>query len=206
MNRLSARASGVWVQTPTDFRDVGSREHFDQALSRLVKVGQVRRVGRGLYDLPLISNILKCPASSYLDASIATAGKAGWCPDPAGSLSFCEPAGSHERLTYEGQLRGEHPLKNVKIDGEAIQLRHSGPSGDFSYVCGAQHYDRSGIQFGAQTQPVLHHHTQCREATAGLVVRNEGNQSDHVRTNLQEEATDFAGRAMRKRRLKASAN
>src|SRR5260370_23170057 len=48
-----ARAGGRGgVFTPTDFLDVAGRSAVDQALSRLVKGGQLRRLARGLYDFP----------------------------------------------------------------------------------------------------------------------------------------------------------
>ena len=45
----------IWV--PVDFRDLGSRNAIDQALYRLVKSKEVRRVARGLYDLPQINKL-----------------------------------------------------------------------------------------------------------------------------------------------------
>ena len=51
MQRVSAHDSGTWVCTPKDFLDLGSRAAVDQALSRLVKAGRLRRVGHGLYDI-----------------------------------------------------------------------------------------------------------------------------------------------------------
>jgi hypothetical protein len=41
---------GVW--TPTDFLDLGSRNAMDQALSRMAAARDIRRITRGLYDLP----------------------------------------------------------------------------------------------------------------------------------------------------------
>ncbi|MDE0436651.1 MAG: DUF6088 family protein, partial [Bryobacterales bacterium] len=62
MRRVSAHGRGRWVCTPKDFLDLGSREAVDQALSRLVRAGRLRRAGRGLYDLPRISAVLNRPA------------------------------------------------------------------------------------------------------------------------------------------------
>lgn len=44
---------GVYVSK--DFLDLGSRAAVDQALSRLVREGGLRRLGRGLFDYPRIS-------------------------------------------------------------------------------------------------------------------------------------------------------
>ena len=71
MKRVSAHGNGKWVCTPKDFLDLGSREAVDQALYRLVKAGQLRRVGRGLYDMPRVGEVLKRPAPVNLDAAIA---------------------------------------------------------------------------------------------------------------------------------------
>lgn len=49
--RMAARAPfGVW--TANDFLRFGSRNAVDQALSRLCAAGTIRRIARGLYDLP----------------------------------------------------------------------------------------------------------------------------------------------------------
>jgi hypothetical protein len=47
-----AEAALGQVLTPRDFLGLGSRAAVDQALSRLCRDGQLRRVGRGLYALP----------------------------------------------------------------------------------------------------------------------------------------------------------
>lgn len=54
-NRILARAvaSGRGsVFTPNDFLDLAERPAIDQALSRLASSGKLRRLARGLYDLP----------------------------------------------------------------------------------------------------------------------------------------------------------
>jgi predicted transcriptional regulator of viral defense system len=49
----SMRSSrGDSVFSPRDFDGVGSPDAARQALSRLVKAGKIRRIRRGLYDLP----------------------------------------------------------------------------------------------------------------------------------------------------------
>ena len=49
--RMARRAPfGVW--TANDFLSLGSRNTIDQALSRMSATGTIRRITRGLYDLP----------------------------------------------------------------------------------------------------------------------------------------------------------
>ncbi len=52
----------VW--TPMDFLDLGSRDGVDKALQRLVRAGKLRRIDRGLYDLPRINGLTKRQAAA----------------------------------------------------------------------------------------------------------------------------------------------
>ncbi|MCY4187151.1 MAG: DUF6088 family protein [Bryobacterales bacterium] len=71
MQRVPIHDSGGWVCTPRDFLDLGSRQAVDQAISRLAKSGQLRRMGHGLYDVPRFSDVLNRPAPVHLDVAIA---------------------------------------------------------------------------------------------------------------------------------------
>ena len=59
LRRVAAHGKGRWVCTPKDFLDLGSRAAVDTALSRLVQAGKLRRVDRGLYDLPYFNKVLQ---------------------------------------------------------------------------------------------------------------------------------------------------
>jgi hypothetical protein len=51
LRRISSRGAGR-VFTASDFHDLGSRDAVDQALSRHARAGAIRKLARGLYDLP----------------------------------------------------------------------------------------------------------------------------------------------------------
>lgn len=51
LHRIIGRKKG-WVFAPSHFLDLGNRAAIDQALSRLVRSGDIRRLTRGLYDYP----------------------------------------------------------------------------------------------------------------------------------------------------------
>jgi hypothetical protein len=57
MNRVRSKGRG-WVFTPRHFIDFGTRGSVDMALSRLAKGGDIRRIGRGLYDYPVLHDRL----------------------------------------------------------------------------------------------------------------------------------------------------
>ena len=54
IKRIRGKGRGL-VYMPKDFLDLGARPAVDQALSRLVQRGLLRRLTRGIYDYPKIS-------------------------------------------------------------------------------------------------------------------------------------------------------
>lgn len=50
INRITSSSDEAW--TPGDFVDLGNRSTIDKTLQRLVNAGELRRIDRGLYDLP----------------------------------------------------------------------------------------------------------------------------------------------------------
>jgi hypothetical protein len=60
--RIAVQAPfGVW--TPVDFLDIGPRDAVDKALQRLARAGEIRRIERGLYDCPHISDLTGQPTA-----------------------------------------------------------------------------------------------------------------------------------------------
>ena len=51
LRRSAARGRG-WAFTPNDFADAGDPRSVGMALTRLMRTGKIRRIARGLYDLP----------------------------------------------------------------------------------------------------------------------------------------------------------
>ncbi len=63
LDRMAQKAPfGVW--TPSDFLDLGRRDAVDQALHRLTRGQQIRRIARGLYDLPRTNALTARPTTS----------------------------------------------------------------------------------------------------------------------------------------------
>jgi hypothetical protein len=65
----------VSVWTPSDFLDVGSRASIDKALQRLSMSNNIRRIDRGLYDLPHINKLTGKPANPDYTAVINAVGR-----------------------------------------------------------------------------------------------------------------------------------
>ena len=127
MKRVSRRKTG-WVCTPKDFVDLGSRAAVDQALSRLTRDGRLRRIGRGLYDVPRMSNILKRVAPVNLDAAIAAIVRrddARVLPDGMKSANMLGLTnGVPAKYIYDT----DSSSRTTKIGRRTVRFRHSPPS------------------------------------------------------------------------------
>ena len=127
MERVSAHGRGRWVCAPKDFVDLGTREAIDQALSRLAKAGQLRRVGHGLYDMPRMSNVLKRPAPVDWDAAIeALARRDGvrFIPD---GLVAANQLGLTNAVPAKASYVTDGSTRTLTIDGRTVRFRHAGP-------------------------------------------------------------------------------
>ena len=127
MKRVSAHGRGKWVCSPRDFLDLGSREAVDQALSRLVKAGKLRRVGHGLYDMPRFSDVLKRPAPANMDAVISALERRDGVrimpdgPVAANRLGLTNAVPAKASYVTDGSSR------TVNIDGRTVQFRQANP-------------------------------------------------------------------------------
>ncbi len=128
MQRVSAHGSGKWVCTPRDFLDLGSREAVDQALYRLVKAGQLRRVGHGLYDRPRISEVLKRPAPVDLDAAIAAIARRDGVRIMPDGLVSANQLGLTNAVPAKLSYITDGHSRTLKIDGRTVRFRHASPS------------------------------------------------------------------------------
>lgn len=56
LDQIQAAGPGqVWV--PADFAALGTRDAIDKTLQRMVAAGELRRIDRGLYDLPAVNSL-----------------------------------------------------------------------------------------------------------------------------------------------------
>ena len=83
---------------------MGAAKPLTKALSRLVKVGQLRRVGHGLYDRPRFSNVLKRPAPVDLDAAVAALVRRDGIRIMPDGLVAANQLGLTNAVPREGQL------------------------------------------------------------------------------------------------------
>ncbi len=128
MNRVSDQPSQRWVCSPKDFLDLGSRHAVDQALSRLVKSGRLRRVGHGLYDKPRFSNVLRRPAPVDLNAAIAALVRRDGIRIMPDGLVAANQLGLTNAVPAKVSFLTDGHTRTLKIDGRTVRFRHAGPN------------------------------------------------------------------------------
>lgn len=82
-----ARAPRDWVFTRFDLIDLGSPHAVGMALTRLTRSGCIRRVARGLYDVPRTHPILGVLAPSPHAVAEAVARREGACIQPSEAVA-----------------------------------------------------------------------------------------------------------------------
>ncbi len=124
--RIQKQGEG-WVFAAQDFLDLGSRAAVDQTLSRLVREGTIRRVGRGLYDLPRTSALLGAlvPPSQERVAE-ALARKTGSRLQSIGAVA-ANALGLSTQVPARIVYLTDGASRKITVGGQAIELRHAEP-------------------------------------------------------------------------------
>lgn len=86
LRRIRGSAAGA-LFSPRDFLDLGGRAAVDKALSRLAQVGSIRRIGRGLYDVPREHPLLGRLAPDPEAVAQKLAGREGERLQPTGAAA-----------------------------------------------------------------------------------------------------------------------
>lgn len=128
MKRVRAKGRGRWVCTPKDLLDLGSRAAVDQALSRLAKSGDLRRVARGMYDLPRISGVLKRPVPVDMDKAVAALARRDSIRIMPDGIAAANQLGLTNAVPAKTSYVTDGATRDVKIGNRTVRLRHAGPS------------------------------------------------------------------------------
>jgi hypothetical protein len=119
--------SGVGqVFAPRQFLDLGSREAVDQALSRHARAGTLRKVARGLYELPRVHTRLgSVPASTEAIAE-AIKGRDAVRLQSAGAHA-ANILGLSEQVPVRAVYLTDGRSRRVKVGKREILLKHTTP-------------------------------------------------------------------------------
>jgi hypothetical protein len=115
------------VVTPKDFLDLAGRDAVDQALRRLVRAGQLVRLGRGLYHLPRTNPTLGITVPPDPDKVADALGR------QTGSTVAPSPAAIANRLGLSTQIPAKPTYlttgrsRTVRVGGHLYRFKHTPP-------------------------------------------------------------------------------
>lgn len=124
MKRVRGHGRGKWVCTPKDFLDLGSRAAVDQALSRLCKSDVLRRISRGLYDLPRISGILNRPAPANIDVAVNALARRSNTIVASDGIFAANQLGLTNAVPAKASYITNGSTRTINIGSRTIHLRH----------------------------------------------------------------------------------
>ena len=125
MKRVRASGRGS-VFTPSDFLTVAARSSVDQALSRLVKGGQLRRLARGLYDFPRLHPKLGALSPAPDDVAHALARETGSQVQISGARA-ANALGLSTQVPAQSTYLTDGPSRRVVLGKRVVDLRHASP-------------------------------------------------------------------------------
>ena len=123
--RLRRRNSQA-VVTPVDFLDIGTRPAVDQALSRLVRGGLLRRVGRGLYGLPTRHPLLGELSANPEEIAKALARRGSQKLQPSGALA-ANLLGLTDQVPARMEYLTDGPARQAMVRELPVTLKPTTP-------------------------------------------------------------------------------
>jgi hypothetical protein len=124
-NAITTLGQGA-VFVPTDFLSLGSRQTVDIVLHRLVRKGTIRRLARGIYDLPKEHPKIGTLQPSPEKIAEALVGRDCTRIQPTGAYA-ANILGLSEQVPAKVVFLTDGPSQTVKIGSTTIQLRRTTP-------------------------------------------------------------------------------
>jgi len=123
--RAKKRGTG-WVFTARHIADLGGRAAVDQALSRLAKQGSIRRIARGLYDVPQVHPILGLLAPNP-DAIAAAAARQAGHKLQVSPIRAANILGVSSQVPAKLVYLTDGSSRMIRAGQQVIQFKHAGP-------------------------------------------------------------------------------
>jgi len=122
------RDSLIRVWTPNDFLDLGSRAGVDKALQRLAADSMVRRIDRGLYDLPRVNQLTGKPASPDYTAVIDAVARRDKIRLLLDGLTAANQLGLTTAVPGRVTVHTDARLRPIQLDKLKVDFKLTAPS------------------------------------------------------------------------------
>jgi len=126
LKRIRAMHRGA-VFTPRQFANLGTRAAIDQALSRLHRSGQIRRLTRGVYEFPKIHPKIGVLSPSLEGVAKAVAQRTGSRISVSGAKA-ANLLGLSTQVPMQNVFWTEGPSRTIRIGNQTVTLKHVAPS------------------------------------------------------------------------------
>jgi Family of unknown function (DUF6088) len=123
---LAPRKARVW--TPDDFVDLGPRTAVDQVLHRLVASGELRRIARGLYDIPRASRLTGKATSPDPSAVIDALARKHKVRVIVDGITAANDLGLTTAVPARITVLTDARLHTLSLGKLTIEFRHAAPS------------------------------------------------------------------------------
>lgn len=124
LRRVKGKGPGA-VFTATDFADLGSRDAVDQALARLARSGSIRRVDRGVYDLPRTHPVMG-PVWPSADVVARAVAKQTGSQLKVSGAAAANALGLSTQVSSKVEYLTDGPSRNVRVGKLAVRLKNAG--------------------------------------------------------------------------------
>jgi predicted transcriptional regulator of viral defense system len=126
LKRIRAKHRG-FVFTPKEFAHLGTRAAVDQALSRLQRSGQIRRLTRGVYEFPRIHPKigLLSPSPEAVAKAIAKRSATRITVSPVKAANLL---GLSTQVPVQNVFWTEGRSRTIRIGNQTVSLKHVAPS------------------------------------------------------------------------------
>src|SRR5579863_738569 len=122
------RDKSIQVWTPNDFLNFGARSAIDKALQRLALAGDLRRIDRGLYDLPRVNTLTSKPSTADYTAiidAVTRREKARFLPD---GMTAANQLGLTDAVPARVTVHTDARLRPIRLDKLVINFKLTAPS------------------------------------------------------------------------------
>jgi len=120
------RSTPGWVFTPFDFLDLGSPHSVGMVLTRMMRTGGLRRLARGLYDVPRTDSVLGALLPTAEEVARALARRNGATVQPAGGMA-ANLLGLSDQVQARAVYLTDGPSRAVKVGALTVQIKKRPP-------------------------------------------------------------------------------
>ncbi len=126
LERIVAAPAKVW--TPVDFLDLGPRAAIDKALQRLAITGKIRRIDRGLYDVPRLNKLTGRPTSPDTRAVIDAIARRDQARFIVDGITAANDLGLTTAVPARVTVSTDNRLRPIKLGNQTVTFKQAAPS------------------------------------------------------------------------------